>query len=97
MNREEKAGQSRLAQRITAVMFAVILAAAVMLTLLASHPALSATALVFLLGIFAGLCVAFYFLVIWVFQRPAELSKKLPLNSKEQRRKKQRFYDSLPK
>jgi hypothetical protein len=48
--------------------------------------------------IFACFCVAFYFLWIWVFvQRPAALAKKLPISSKELRRKRQEFYDSLPK
>src|SRR5450631_3524561 len=97
MNGKTKTGWSRSVQRITALMFAIVFATAVILNLLPSHPAFDAKALFLLFGMFAGLCVAFYFGVIWVFQRPAQLSKKLPISGKELRRKRQRFFDSLPK
>lgn len=51
-----------------------------------------------LLLMFIGLCIAYYFVWNWFFyERPAELEKKLPITSKELRRRKKEFYDSLPK
>ena len=51
-----------------------------------------------LLLMFIGLCIAYYFVWNWVFyERPAELEKKLPITSKELRRRKKEFYDSPPK
>jgi O-antigen/teichoic acid export membrane protein len=73
--RKEKTGWSGSVLHITAVMLAVVFAAAVLLSLLPPHPAFSTKTLLLLFGIFAGLCVTFYFVVRWVFQRPAELSK----------------------
>jgi len=41
---------------------------------------------------FAVFSVAFYFLWTWIFvERPAELAKKLPISSKELRRKHENF------
>jgi hypothetical protein len=97
MNGETKNGWSRPVQRIAAVIFAILFATAFISNLLPSHPELRPKTLFLLFGIFAGSCVAFYFVMMWVFRRPAELSKKLPVRSKELRRKRQRFYDSLPK
>jgi hypothetical protein len=97
VNGKTKTGWSRSVQRITALLLAIVFAAAVILNLLPSHPAFDTKALFLLSGMFAGLCVAFYFVVIWLFQRPAQLSKKLPISGKELRRKRESFYDSLPK
>src|SRR5450631_1472915 len=97
MKGKTKTGWSKSVQRLTAVMFAIVLAAAVILNLMPSHPALHNRTLFVLFGIFAGLCVMCYFVMMWMFQRPAELSKKVPLSSKELGGKRQRFYDSLPK
>jgi hypothetical protein len=97
MNGKTRNGWSRSVQRITPVMFAIVLAAAVMLNFLPSHPEFDTKTLSLLFGIFAVLCVTFYFGVIWVFQRPAVLSKRVSVSSKELRRKRQRFYGSLPK
>jgi hypothetical protein len=78
-------------------MFAIVLATAVTLNLMPSRRELHNKTPFFLFGIFAGLSITFYFVMMWMFQRPSELSKKLRLSSKELRRKRQRFYDSLPK
>jgi hypothetical protein len=51
-----------------------------------------------MLLIFVGFCVVFFFVWNWVFyERPAELDKKLPISSRELRRRKKEFYDSLPR
>jgi hypothetical protein len=48
--------------------------------------------------IFVVLALAFYVLWIWVFfEHPTEIAKKLPISSKELRRKKKEFFDNLPK
>ena len=39
----------------------------------------------------------FYSILEWYWDRPDELAKRLPISSKELRRKKKQFYDSLPK
>jgi preprotein translocase subunit SecY len=53
-------------------------------------------AVVFL--IFVVLTVTFYVLWMWVFfEHPAEIAKKLPISSIELRRKKKKFFDTLPK
>ena len=42
--------------------------------------------------------VASLFVWNWIlFVRPTELNKKLPISSKELRRRKKEFYDSLPR
>src|SRR5437763_3434501 len=48
--------------------------------------------------IFLGLAVAFYALWMWVFfEHPAEIAERVPISSQELRRKRKRFFDSLPK
>ena len=48
--------------------------------------------------IFLGLAVAFYVLWMWIFfEHPAEIAEELPISSQELRRKRKRFFDSLPK
>jgi hypothetical protein len=48
--------------------------------------------------IFSGLFIGFYFAWRWVFfERLDELDKKFPVSSKELRRRKKEFYDSLPR
>ena len=39
----------------------------------------------------------FYAIVEWYLNRPDQLRKKIPITSKELRRRTKRFYDSLPK
>jgi hypothetical protein len=52
------------------------------------------TALMLLL--FIVLWVGIYFTGIWtIFYRPAELDKKIPISSKELRKRKKQFYDEL--
>jgi uncharacterized membrane protein YccC len=95
MTQDEKSGWRCPVLRVGATMQAMLYALVVMLIVLSFNPTLSSGAL-FL--IFAGFSVAFYFLWIWVFvERPAELAKKLSISGKELRRKRQEFYDSLPK
>jgi hypothetical protein len=95
MTQNEKSGWRGPVLRVGAAMQAMMYAAVVTLIVWRFNPTLHFGAL-FL--IFAGFSVAFYFLWIWVFvERPAELAKKLPISGKELRRKRQEFYDSLPK
>jgi hypothetical protein len=48
--------------------------------------------------IFIGFCFAFYFVWNWfLYERPAELRKKLPTSSKELRKREKEFFDSLPR
>jgi hypothetical protein len=48
--------------------------------------------------IFLGLAVAFYAVWMWVFfEHPAEIAERGPISSQELRRKRKRFFDSLPK
>src|SRR5579863_4466475 len=48
--------------------------------------------------IFAGAYCAAYFVWNWIFfERTAELDKKLPITSKELRRRTKEFYDNLPR
>jgi putative flippase GtrA len=50
------------------------------------------------LAILVGFCVAFFFLWEWIFfERRNELDKKLPVGSKELRRRKQEFFDTPPR
>jgi hypothetical protein len=47
--------------------------------------------------IFVGAYLASYSVWNWVFfERPAELNKKMPISSKELRRRTKEFYDNLP-
>ena len=49
-----------------------------------------------LLIILVSLCIVFSFVWRWVFfERPEELDKKIPISSKELRRQKKEFFDSL--
>ena len=41
--------------------------------------------------------VFFYSILEWYWNRPSELAKRLPISSKELRRKTKQYYDSLPK
>jgi DMSO reductase anchor subunit len=51
-----------------------------------------------LLVVFVASLYASALVMEWIFfTRPAELKKKLPVNSKELRRKTKEFYDSLPR
>jgi hypothetical protein len=46
--------------------------------------------------IFICLWIGFYFTGVWiVVDRPAELEKKFPISSREHRRRKKEFFDSL--
>jgi hypothetical protein len=46
--------------------------------------------------LFVALWIGFYFAGVWAaVDRPAELNRKLPLSSKELRRRKKEFYDWL--
>jgi hypothetical protein len=66
------------------------------LVMLATSPLYAALRIRSVLLIFIGLCVAFYFVWNWVlYERPAELEKKLPISSKEFRRRKKELYDWL--
>jgi len=95
MTREKKTGWRRSVLRIGTAMQAILYAVLVTGIVWRFNPTHSYGALVL---IFVGFCIAFYFLWIWVFvERPAELAKKLPISSKELRRKRQEFYDNLPK
>ena len=95
MTQDEKSGWRGPVLRVGAAMQAILYAIVVTLIVWRFDPALRSGAL-FL--IFAGFSVAFYFLWIWVFvERPAELAKKLPISGTELRRKRQEFYDNLPK
>jgi len=94
MTREKKTGWRRSVLRIGTAMQAILYAVLVTGIVWRFNPTLPYGALVL---IFVGFCIAFYFLWIWVFvERPAELAKKLPISSKELRRKRQEFYDNLP-
>jgi hypothetical protein len=48
----------------------------------------------FFVGFFVGSALMWYW---FVFVRPAELKKKLPITSKEWQRRQKEFYDSLPR
>jgi hypothetical protein len=72
--------------------------ASAVLTILAIWPLDIVVRLRSLLLTFTGLCIAYYFVWKWFFyERPAELEKKLPITSKELRRRKREFYDNLPR
>ena len=43
------------------------------------------------------LAVVFYSILEWYWNRPGQLAKRIPISSKEVRRRTRRFYDSLPK
>ena len=48
------------------------------------------------LFVFVALWIGFYFTGVWAaVDRPAELNRKLPVSSKELRRRKKEFYDWL--
>ena len=95
MTQDGKSGWRGHVLRVGAAMQAMLYAVVVTLVVWRFNPTLRLGAL-FL--IFAGFSIAFYFLWIWVFvDHPAELAKKLPISGKELRRKRQEFYDSLPK
>jgi len=95
MTQDEKSGWRSLVLRVGAAMQAMLYAVVVTLIVWRFNPTLGFGALFLIVAVFS---VAFYFLWIWVFvERPAELAKKLPLSGKELRRKRQEFYDSLPK
>jgi hypothetical protein len=50
----------------------------------------------FLVAIFVALWIGFYFAGIWTaVDRPAELDRKIPINSKELRKNRNAFYDWL--
>jgi hypothetical protein len=41
--------------------------------------------------------IVFYSMLEWYWKRPGQLVKMIPISSKELRRRKKQFYDSLPK
>lgn len=91
----EERGWRGPVQRVGAALQAILYAVVVTLMVWGLKPTLR-TGVLF--RIFGGFCIAFYFLWTWFFvERPAELAKRLPISSKELRRKRQDFYDSLPK
>jgi hypothetical protein len=48
--------------------------------------------------IFLGACIACYLVWNWIFfERAAELEKRIPISSKELRRRTKEFYDNLPR
>jgi hypothetical protein len=95
VSEEKKSGWRGPVLRVGAAMQAMLYAVVVALIVWRFNPTLRSGALFLIFAVFS---VAFYFLWIWVFvERPAELAKKLPISGKELRRKRQEFYDSLPK
>ena len=40
--------------------------------------------------------VVFYSILEWYWNRPAQLAKRIPISSKELRRRTKQFYDNLP-
>ena len=92
---EKESGSRGPVLHVGAAIQAVVYSVLVTVIVSQFNPTLRSGAL---LLIFAGFSVAFYFLWIWVFVlRPAELAKQLPISGSELRRKRQEFYDSLPK
>lgn len=48
--------------------------------------------------VFLVLAVAFYVLWMWVFfQHPDEIRRRLPVTSKEMRRRREKYFERLPK
>jgi hypothetical protein len=95
MIQDEKSGWRGPVLRVGAAIQAMLYAGAVTLIVWRFSSTLRSGAL-FL--VFAGFSVAFYFLWIWFFVvHPAELAKKLPISGKELRKKRQEFFDRLPK
>ena len=88
----ERVGMSKclLAKRVAAWLCALAFA---VLALVAFHPNVRP---IFLLVIFVAMWVLFRIVWGWVFfQRRAELDKKIPVSSKELRKRKKKFFDSL--
>ncbi|MGD0468757.1 MAG: hypothetical protein ABSA54_10330 [Terriglobales bacterium] len=50
-----------------------------------------------LLITFVVFSVVFYFLLVWLSNRPEEVAKRVPTRSRELRRKRKAFFDNLPK
>jgi hypothetical protein len=95
VSEERESGWRGLVLRVGAAMHAMLYAVVVTVIVSQFNPTLRSGALFI---VFGGFSVAFYFLWIWVFVvRPAELAKKLTISGSELRRKRQDFYDSLPK
>jgi hypothetical protein len=95
VSEERESGWRGPVLRVGAAMHAMLYAVAVTVIVSQFNPTLRSGALFI---VFGGFSVAFYLLWIWVFVvRPAELAKKLTISGSELRRKRQDFYDSLPK
>jgi hypothetical protein len=95
MTEPSKTGWRYRIRPVGSSMYAMASAVLATIAILPFYPALRPRSV---LLIFVGLCVVFYFVWIWVFyERPAELEKKVPISSKELRRRKKEFYDSLPR
>ena len=84
-------GESKpLVQRVATWLYAL---ASAVLALVAFHPNVRP---IFLLVIFVAMWILFRIVWGWVFfQRRAELDKKIPVSSKELRKRKKEFFDSL--
>jgi hypothetical protein len=84
-------GESKpLVQRVATWLYAL---ASAVLALVAFHPKVRP---IFLLVIFVAMWVLFRIVWGWVFfQRRAELNKKILVSSKELRKRKKEFFDSL--
>jgi hypothetical protein len=79
--------------RIFGVCLAVMYTTLVAVAVSGLWPSLHAGLTVLIL---LGLAVGFYFTGIWVaLDRPAELKKKISINSKQLKRRKKEFYDWL--
>jgi hypothetical protein len=84
-------GESKpLVQRLGSWLYAL---ASAVLALVAFHPNVRP---IFLLVIFVPMWLLFRIVWGWIFfQRRAELDKKIPVTSRELRKRKKEFFDSL--
>jgi hypothetical protein len=57
----------------------------------------STLGLIFFCVMAIGLAVVFYGILEWHLNGPDQLAKRIPISSKELRRRTKQFYDSLPK
>jgi hypothetical protein len=94
MTKPKKPGWRSQIRPIGTAMYAI---ASAFLTVIAVWQFHASARVLPVLLIFVGLCVMFYFVWYWVFyERPAELEKRLPVSSKELRRRKKEFFENLP-
>ena len=85
-----KGDSKPLVQRVATWLYAL---ASAVFALVAFHPNVRP---IFLVVIFVAMWIPFRIFWGWVFfQRRAELDKKIPVRSKELRKRKKEFFDSL--